>query len=287
MNLRNHYSDYDEETTARCERVLLTLLGDLGPWRERVYLVGGLAPRYLVGQLPVGARAHIGTIDVDLVVTLLLGSEEPEAYRTLKTNLENSGFHQEEPSFRWSRGVDGVTVFVEFICETDAVAPGRMFRPKGESTGSGFAAFNVRGAQIVAEDFVEVDIQGDRLDGAGRSRVTLRMANLVPFVVLKILAFQERHENKDAYDIVFTILNSQGGPRAAGLTSSRSPVASHPQVEDAMRLLSQRFADVEQDGPAAYANFLAEQGDGEERARLRLEAVATVREFLAGFGEGR
>jgi len=27
---REHFDDYDEETTARCERVLLTLLGDLG-----------------------------------------------------------------------------------------------------------------------------------------------------------------------------------------------------------------------------------------------------------------
>jgi len=35
--------------------VLLTLLGDLGPWRERIYLAGGLAPRYLVGTLPEGA----------------------------------------------------------------------------------------------------------------------------------------------------------------------------------------------------------------------------------------
>jgi hypothetical protein len=28
---RAHYTDYDEATTARCERSLVTLLGDLGP----------------------------------------------------------------------------------------------------------------------------------------------------------------------------------------------------------------------------------------------------------------
>jgi hypothetical protein len=42
---RAHHSDYDQETTTRCERVLITLLGDLGPWRERIYLAGGVAPR--------------------------------------------------------------------------------------------------------------------------------------------------------------------------------------------------------------------------------------------------
>ena len=32
----------------RCERALVTFLGDIGPWSKRVVLVGGLVPRYLV-----------------------------------------------------------------------------------------------------------------------------------------------------------------------------------------------------------------------------------------------
>ena len=32
-------------TTGRCERALVTLLGSARPWRERLYLVGGLAPK--------------------------------------------------------------------------------------------------------------------------------------------------------------------------------------------------------------------------------------------------
>lgn len=39
---KRHYSDYDEATTARCERALVTVLGDIGPWSNRVYLAGGL-----------------------------------------------------------------------------------------------------------------------------------------------------------------------------------------------------------------------------------------------------
>jgi len=137
---RAHHTDYDEATTGRCERVLLTLLGDLGPWGQRIYLAGGLAPRYLVGRLPEGARAHVGTTDVDLVIGLALGDEAPETYRTLQSNLEKAGFAQEEPSFRWSRSVDGVKVKVEFLCETDQVPGGRIYRPKGESTGSKLGA---------------------------------------------------------------------------------------------------------------------------------------------------
>ncbi len=74
---KRHHSDYDDVTTARCERALVTLLGDIGPWSERVYLVGGLAPRYIVGSLPEGGRPHVGTTDVDLVIALAVETKAP------------------------------------------------------------------------------------------------------------------------------------------------------------------------------------------------------------------
>ena len=42
--MRDHHTAYDDYATLRCERVLLTLLGDVAPWSERIYLAGGLAP---------------------------------------------------------------------------------------------------------------------------------------------------------------------------------------------------------------------------------------------------
>jgi len=284
LNNRERYTDYDEETTERCERALVTLLGDVGPWNKRVYLVGGLAPKYLIGDLPEGARAHVGTTDVDLVLGIALGDDTPETYRTLKNNLEKSGFRQVEPSFRWAREVDGAAVLVEFLCETSEVDSGDIFRPKGEGAGSGFAAFNVRGALLVREDYVDVQISGDRLDGGGNSQVRVRVANLTPFFVLKIMAFQDRHENKDAYDLVFTLLNYESGPRAAGRVASTSPVMGHPVVREAIGLLADRFSDIGQDGPIAYAAFLSTDEDDDQAARLKQEAVATTREFLAGLG---
>ena len=280
--MRDHHTDYDHYATLRCERVLLTLLGDVGPWSKRIYLAGGLAPRYLVGRLPDGARAHVGTADVDLIIGLALGDEAPETYRTLHNNLKSAGFKQTQPSFRWSRTVDGAVVYVEFLCETDQTDPGTIYRPKG-GTGSKVGAFNVRGAQLVTRDYVERSIEGDRLDAGGRSAVTVRVAGLLPYTVLKILAFQDRHENKDAYDLVFVILNHGGGPSAAGRASAASPIAGDPQVTEAIDLLSARFVDADHDGPHAYAKFLAAVGDDEAKARLRNEAVAAINRYLAGF----
>jgi hypothetical protein len=284
LSPRDHHSDYDEATTARCERALVTLLGDVGPWGERVYLAGGLAPRYIVGELPEGAQAHVGTTDVDLVIGLALGDETPETYMNLETNLKRANF-KAESSFRWKRDVEGVSVQVEFMCETGEVEPGHIFKPKGEGTGSGLGAFNVRGAQLVTHDYLEREIEAERLDGGGMSRVKVRVANLLPYTVLKILAFQDRHQNKDAYDLVFCLLHFGAGPNEAGGEASLSPIAGHDQVAEALGLLRERFADVSQDGPIAYGSFLAEPGDDEAAARLRREAVATVAEFLRGMTE--
>ncbi len=222
---------------------------------------------------------------MDLVIGFALGDETPQTCRTLQNNLEKARFEQREPSFRWARDVEAVTVLVGFLSETDEVEPGRIFRPKGEGTGSRLGAFNVRGANLVRDDFIECDIEGERLDGGGQSRVAVCVANVLPYAVLKILAFQDRHENRDAYDLVFTLLNYEGGPSAVGSVAAASSVAHHPQVAEALSLLEERFRDAAQDGPHARGSFLASPDNDTEKARVRQEAVATVRAFLRGFRE--
>ena len=96
------------------------------------------------------------------------------------------------------------------------------------------------------------------------------------------MAFQDRHENKDAYDLVYWLLNFGDGPGEAGRTAPRSAIADHEQVREALRLLAERFESADHDGPHAYAGFL-DDGDPEQVARLRQEAVQVVRQFLAGF----
>jgi hypothetical protein len=115
----------------------------------------------------------------------------------------------------------------------------------------------------------------------------VRVANVLPYAVLKVFAFQHRHENKDAYDLVFTLLNQESGPRSAGRAARSSALAQHSQVIEAISLLEERFRDAGQDGPSAYASFLAGPDEWEEKARLRQEAVATVRAFVHGFRDIR
>jgi len=213
---RGHRSDYDGPATERCERALMTLIGDIGPWSDRVALVGGLAPRHIVNSIPADVHAHVGTADVDLVLGLSLGVADAEAYRTLHNNLVGSGFSQAEPSFRGTRMVDGVTAAVEFLGETSDVQPGRVLRPRGGS-GSRLAALNVTGSSLATQDSVPVQITAARLDDGGESTVTIQVAGILSFVVLKMLAFQDRHQNKHGYDLVHSMLSrSASAERADG-----------------------------------------------------------------------
>jgi hypothetical protein len=99
-------SGYGKEVTENCERVLITLLRGLGPWKESVYLIGGLTPRYLVPKLPPGKSPHAGTGDVDIVVRLEVLAQT-DAYQTLEENLKRMGFEKakndrgETQSWRW------------------------------------------------------------------------------------------------------------------------------------------------------------------------------------------
>ena len=280
---RGHRDDYGAVQTDLSERALVTLIGDLGPWSERIVLVGGLAPRYIVGSLPKGASPHAGTTDVDVAIGLAV-EDSFETYATLQANLKRSGFELGQPSYQWSRQVDGASVSVDFLCETDHVPSGKIYSPK-QGTGSKFSAFNAPGANLAIQDFVEVDVEAKRLDGGGLSTVSVRVAGVLAYLVLKVLAFQHRHKNKDAYDLVYTLVNfPDGGPHAAGLVAAKSPVREELQVVGALQLLAGRFRSVEQDGPSAYSNFLAYPDDADRKAQLRNEAVVAVGQFLSAAG---
>lgn len=52
---------YSDHYTVDCERVLMTLLRGLGPWKESVFLVRGLTPRYLVAARPPALSTWISS----------------------------------------------------------------------------------------------------------------------------------------------------------------------------------------------------------------------------------
>ena len=226
-----HRGGHPSPHTELCERVLVTLIRGLGPWRQAVSLVGGLVPRYLLGLPDPEQEIHAGTTDVDLVLSFSLLAEI-DAYRCLEDTLKRMGFERgrnEEGQvrhFSWWRPVDATrTVGVDLLCDTEQVPGGRAVPLPRERR---LSALETPGARLVELDHVIVPITAELLDEGGTATVEVRVAGIVAFLALKALAYEDRMEEKDAYDIVYCLLRHPGGPPgvARAFTAWRT---AHPE----------------------------------------------------------
>ncbi len=103
-------------------------------------------------------------------------------------------------------------------------------------------------------------IEAERLDGVGLSRVELRMANLLPYTILKLLSFQDRHESNDVYDLIFCLLNYGSRPDAVGREAAQSPIVNHERVLGAKDTLERLIELIETIPPEARQSLTWDQG---------------------------
>lgn len=137
---------YSEKRTVDCKRVLITLLRGLGPWKESVFLVGGLTPRYLVPARPPAVPPHAGTLDVDTVIELQILADTA-GYQTLEENLRRMGFTRatndsgQKLSWRWqTRTERGEPVVLELLADKPDSEAGKL---QPLPTDHGISALNI------------------------------------------------------------------------------------------------------------------------------------------------
>jgi hypothetical protein len=227
----------------------------------------------------------MGTTDIDLVLTLALpeGAGSPDV--SLAEQLHAIGFSPkmepelpEGPAFRWVRDVAGFKVKVEFMCPAGG-RRGLTVEPDPlPNVGEELGALRLTGAELVALDYVERELIGTTL-GGDEVRVRLRVAELVPFLVLKAFALDEREKDKDAYDIVWLFSAYPEGPIDAARAALGSPVVKEQVVRDAIVRLRAHFSHPEGRGPELYA-FAFGGVDVVKRRALQRHAYRTVQEFL-------
>jgi hypothetical protein len=279
---------YTPQALAACELALRTLIAKIGRWAPQVVVIGGLVPKYLIGDVPEGLEPHIGTTDIDVVIGVMLPADDEPLYTTLEAKLLEAGFQQavnkatgQRESFRWERSVNGIGVALEFFCPAGDGPAGRLKRRPQGQTGSRISAFRLRGAELAGRDNISITLAGPTLDHGGTRQVSIRVANLLPFLVLKAFALDGRDKDKDSYDIVWTLNTFGDGPLSAVAAAARSSVSNDPDVAAAMKLLRDLFHDLDGAGPSLYARFLIGQAnDPDQRAQLQRFAQATVRTFL-------
>ncbi|MCK9488500.1 MAG: antitoxin [Xanthomonadales bacterium] len=279
------FDGYSDHYTVDCERVLVTLLRGLGPWKDSIYLVGGLTPRYLVAARPPDVPEHAGTLDVDVVIDIQLLTNI-EAYHTLEANLKKMGFERAENergqklSWRWqTRTEHGARIVLDLLTDSLDLRGGRV---QPLPTKGSISALNIPHSSIVADMHQQIDIQAELLGGNGVATETIRYADLVAFTCLKSFAFEERNERKDAHDLIYCIEHApENSARAAQMFRDARAGTHQAVVDKAMAILRKRFAGDEgvegylKDGPVSAARF--ELGDSDE-PELRDAGILRQRE---------
>lgn len=289
------FDGYSDQYTVDCERVLVTLLRGLGPWKDSVYLVGGLTPRYLVAARPPTVPAHAGTLDVDIVIDLQILADT-EAYHTLEGNLKKMGFEraenekQQKLSWRWqTRTEHGAPMVLELLADAPDIAGGKV---QPLPTEGAISALNIPHSSIVFDLHQVTEIKAELLGGNGVTTEKIKHANLVSFTCLKSFAFDQRFERKDAHDLIYCIEHAPKGIDAVAEDFYKERRGKHGAVIDAsLDILRARFADDEKtegyrkDGPVSVAKFeLGESDEPElrEARALRQRQVSDIIVQLLG-----
>lgn len=283
---------YSEQVTKNCERVLVTLLRNLGPHKNSLALVGGLTPRYLVPERPPVVPQHAGTLDLDVVIDLVV-LEDTEAYRTLEDNLKKIGFERGENdkgqkvNWKWKiKMEDGTSIVLELLADHPDLRGGRAQPLPDEGQ---ISALNIPHSSMVFDHYDTAEVTAELLGDNGLATETIRHANIVSFTCLKAMAYDDRQERKDAHDLVYCLEHAPQKPDGVSTMFKDALGGKHRDVIlFSLTLLRNRFVTDEnaegylKDGPVAVAKF--EFGEDEERREDRAlrqrEAAEVIESFV-------
>ena len=239
-----------------------TKLGDI---MDELVVIGGLVPSLLIDQdaLPDGTDAHVGTMDLDVGLTLALLDEG--RYRTLTERLRRAGFEQDineagHPTRqRWKiEKLQKVTL--DFLIQPSLPNDrGGKLR----NIEQDFAAVIVPGLNLAFQDREKVTLTGLTIMGEQATR-DIWVSGPGAYVVLKSLAFRMRGENKDAYDLYYLVRNF--GTGVQDVASRLRPLLNDPSAQQAIGYLKDDFQAHNGLGPRRVAEFMLGTTDDEIQA---------------------
>lgn len=289
------YADlFDKQVGLDAERVLVTLIRFLGPWRDSLILIGGLVPAYLVRRRHPDVPVHAGTGDLDVVIDLkvLAGTE---AYWRLDENLEDIGFRRgQNPdgavvNWRWEITLEGNRrIILELLAEhPDPDGKKVLALPTDGKVSAAHIPHSAMVFDLHDKRKVTAELIGPDGRSGGLTTEDVAYANIVSYTCLKALAFEDRGERKDAHDLVYTLEHIDGGVEGALPAFAEALSGPHRDVIlRALDILRSRFApDPEEgylfDGPVAVARFeLRDEDDMREARLLRQRQASDVIERL-------
>jgi hypothetical protein len=269
-----HEDDYEPRQVAAAKRVIVDVMQVLASYEDCPVLVGGWVPDLVIG---VTDEAHVGSIDVDLALdaTKLKGGRYAEM---LKLLLGTGRYRQGEKDFQYITEVDLGDGAPPVQVELDFLAPKEVKTGKNKpKLIEGFRVLKADGCEAAFHSPLTMKLSGQMIGGA-RNTVSLRVASVPDFLVMKSIALAKRDKPKDAYDICYCLDHFEGGiPQLA--KAWRTQMVAGSDVARSIEILKEKFESVDSYGPMQVVEFHNETDESvrEEQSRRAFELV---RRFL-------
>jgi hypothetical protein len=271
-------TDYKREDLELVRQTCLYVATKLGDLLDDLVVVGGLVPSLLIPDesLPAGEDVHIGTTDLDLGLSLAI--LDTKRYEDLSLRLNRADFKPDEneegnPTLqRWK-----ITPSAGLKVTLDFLIPPSFAADKGgdlRHIQKDLAAVITPGLRLAFQDKQKVSLKGVTLLGEKANR-DIWVCGPGAFVVLKALAFDQRGENKDAYDLYFVIRNYGRG--IDDVCRCLSPLLEEVETKKALAILNRDFLEPDGIGPSRVAQF---QYRG-PNADLQADVASYVKELLS------
>ncbi len=257
-----HRSGYSREETEQVEAALLTVAITLGALMDRICIVGGLVPSLLIdhdiGPDPETEAGHPGTNDLDVALAIALLDDEQ--YAELGERLRQEGFGPDKNSKgnptpqRWKLG--SLKVTIDFLLPP---LPGIDNDRRMQPLEGDLSAIITPGLQLAQNEREDVLLDGHTLKGERVKRV-IPVCGPATFVVLKALAFHDRGEPKDAFDLIYVLRRWPSGIADIVERLGRHAETDLGIVAEALGRLGSDFASSDSHGPLRAAEFDGEPG---------------------------
>lgn len=249
-------SDYKREDLELVRQTCLYVATKLGDLLHDLVVVGGLVPSLLIPDesLPASEDVHIGTVDLDMGLSLAL--LDKKRYEDLSLRLYRADFKPDEneegnPTLqRWK-----IAPAADLKVTLDFLIPPSLATDKGgdlRHIQKDLAAVITPGLHLAFQDKQKVSLKGVTLLGEKANR-DIWVCGPGAFVVLKALAFDQRGESKDAYDLYFVIRNYGRG--VDDVYRCIRPLLKEAETKKALEILNRDFSQPDGIGPSRVAQF--------------------------------
>ncbi len=251
MPSRSTASEYSPHDLLRVKQTCLYVFSQLpSQLLDKLTVIGGLVPSLLIEPPPTPEDQHLGTADLD--IGLALGLQEGRQYEELTVLLGTLGFTPERSEggratgVRWKLDTEAGEVLIDIlpVVPQEAALPSTVAIPGTELSARTRFAFL---------DRERVELTGPCIIGEHRE-VSLWVCGPGAYIVIKALTFDQRHLNKDAYDLFYVLRNYGAGVR--DVFPHLAPLLRAPEAQRALDILCMDFADPDGAGACAVPLFL-------------------------------